>query len=109
METNPNVKAAKHIDTHDNMKNDETKQKGSFVQRMLNAIHEAKDVGADPSQIRQMRQMLLQQTNWHPTKKRLSKATRSTKRRQSRKSRQINQRRQRAHNYTKGHRKSGRV
>lgn len=88
---------------------EEIKKEGSLIKRMLAAIAEARDMGADPDQIAQMRQMLRQQTDWHPTKKRLSKADRNTRRRAQRKSRQINQRRQRSHQITKGHRKSGRV
>jgi len=80
-----------------------------FVTKMLKAINEAKDEGASKEQIAKMRAFLRQETNWHPTKKRLNKAERQAKRRTSKKSRQLNQRRQRAHAITKGYRKSGRV
>lgn len=88
---------------------EEVKKEGSLIKRMLAVISEAKDMGATPDQIAQMRRMLRQETNWHPTKKRLSKATRRANRQAQKKARQVNQRRQRSHQITKGHRKSGRV
>lgn len=88
---------------------EEVKEEGSLLKRMLAKIAEAKDMGATPDQLDKMRQYLYQETGWHPTKKRISKTKRQSKRNAQRKSRQINQRQQRTHQITKGYRKSGRV
>ena len=84
-------------------------EKDGFVTRMLKAINAARQEGASKQQLADMRSFLRQQTDWHPTKKRLGKADRRARRNASKKARQINQRRVRSHAITKGHRKSGRV
>lgn len=106
METNPNVAAAKKVPTSTIQK---SKEKGGWIQHMLNVIKEARTMGATPDQLSHMRQYLYRSTNWHPTKKRVTKEQRRIKNKMQRYSRRVNYKRQKIYRTTKGSIKSGRV
>jgi hypothetical protein len=108
METNPNIAETRKTIPQDTKK-EKTKPKESLLVKFKQILNAAMEGGAEPDQIGHIRKMMRQYTNWHPTKKRISKGRRRRIRKIQKHSRRMNQRRQKFQKTTKGIVKSGRV
>jgi len=78
------------------------------LSQLREMIANARRSGLPTKQFGDLRTLMISSGS-HPTKKRLSRAERTSKRRSQKKSRQTNHHRQHIRNITKGHKKSGRV
>lgn len=75
--------------TEDNITPEEKADK-STVSKLRDLIKKAADDGASMEQLGQLKSLLRQQSNWHPTKKRLSKEKRIQKRKEQKQARKRN-------------------
>lgn len=66
------------------------KEEGSLIDRMLNMIKEAREQGATPAQLDELRKHMRLQTGFHPTKKRTTLDQRKKKRMAAKAARKVN-------------------